>query len=128
MGKENLISTEELLRQYILSKYETVTAFGVKNGIPSSTLFTVFQRGINKTSTQTMLKICRALGIDSQDLANGKIVEINSSDDESALDIKDLQRKFISSNVFYKDRELTLIQKQQIVKAIEFTLSMMTEQ
>lgn len=68
------MTIEERLRELIQEKYGTVVAFGKHIGLPSSTLYSILQRGINKASVQNVLKICEALDISADALADGIIL------------------------------------------------------
>lgn len=68
MGK-----TEDLLKEYILSKYRSIREFTIDTGMPYSTLDTILKRGIRNASIDNILKICQTLGISTDALVNGKI-------------------------------------------------------
>jgi len=68
------MTIEEKLREMILERDGTIVAFSKRTGIPNSTIYTIFSRGINKASVQNILKICEALGISADALAEGKIM------------------------------------------------------
>lgn len=67
------MTTEELLRELIIKRYGTVVAFGKRVGLPSSTLYSILTRGVNNASAQNVLKICEALEISADALAEGLI-------------------------------------------------------
>ena len=64
---------EQALKGLILQRYKSVRAFSEHTGIPYSTIDSIFKRGIEHSSVSTILKICRALGIDADALGDGKI-------------------------------------------------------
>lgn len=68
------MTIEEQLRNYIVTKYGTITKFGEKVGLSQSTLSTIFKRGIQRTSITRIFMICDELGISADALALGKIV------------------------------------------------------
>lgn len=68
------MTIEEQLRNYIVTKYGTITKFGEKVGLSQSTLSTIFKRGIQRTSITRIFLICDELGISADALALGKIV------------------------------------------------------
>ena len=70
------MSTEEKLKNYILSRYRSVREFTTRYDIPYSTLSTVFTRGIDNSSLATIIKICNALGISTDEIAEGRITPI----------------------------------------------------
>lgn len=67
------MSTEEKLKDLILSKYKSVREFTITVDIPYTTLDSIFKRGIGNSSVSTILKICNALHIKADALANGEI-------------------------------------------------------
>lgn len=68
------MTIEEDLKQYIVTKYGTLTKFGEKVGLSQSTLSTIFKRGIQRTSITRIFMICDELGISADALAEGKII------------------------------------------------------
>ena len=68
---------EELLKNYILSKYKSLLEFTQRCDIPYGTLQGVLKRGISNSSLTTIMKICHELEISVDALAIGKIVPID---------------------------------------------------
>lgn len=72
--KEDMKMTlEEKLRELILNKYGTVTALSKAIGLSPSTVYSILSRGLNNASVQNVLKICDALDISADALAEGLI-------------------------------------------------------
>ena len=120
------MTIEERLKEYINSRYDSVTEFCMASGISSSTIFTVFKRGINSTSTKTILKICNALGLDVQALTHGEIKEIEhvEKDEEKGTDILQLIHEIEITDLTYKGEHLTRQQKRMIAYATKLALQM----
>lgn len=120
------MTIEERLKEYINSRYDSVTEFCMASGISSSTIFTVFKRGINSTSTKTILKICNALGLDVQALTQGEIKEIEhvEKDEEKGTDILQLIHDIEITDLTYKGEHLTRQQKRMIAYATKLALQM----
>lgn len=119
------MSIEERLKEYILTRYDSVTEFCLKSGIASSTIFTVFKRGIKNTSTNTIIKICNALSLDVTALSDGKIVEIYASDKiEKPVDISRILVEIEESRLTYRGIELNDQQKRMIAYATKIALNM----
>ena len=120
------MTIEERLKEYINSRYDSVTEFCMASGISSSTIFTVFKRGINSTSTKTILKICNALGLDVQALTQGEIKEIEhvEKDEEKGTDILQLIHEIEITDLTYKGERLTRQQKRMIAYATKLALQM----
>jgi DNA-binding Xre family transcriptional regulator len=64
---------EDKLKELIINKHGSVLKFTQKFGIPYSTMTSLFSRGVNKTNINTILKVCQALNISADELANGRI-------------------------------------------------------
>ena len=67
------MTIEEKLKALILIRYNSIREFVLEIGIPYSTLNSVFLRGVNNSSIATIVKICKALGLSVDALADGKI-------------------------------------------------------
>lgn len=67
------MSIEHELKTLILEKYKSIRAFSINLELPNSTMDTILKRGISGTAISTVIKICNALEIDVNSLAEGKI-------------------------------------------------------
>ena len=67
------MNTEEKLKNYILERYVSLREFSQTVGIPHSTFASILSRGIHNASVGNVIKICRALNISADALADGKI-------------------------------------------------------
>ena len=70
-----MMTIEEKLKNYILSKYKSIREFTIAVDVPYSTIDNMLKRGISGTGVSTMIKICDFLGLDVNDLARGRITE-----------------------------------------------------
>lgn len=68
------MAIEEQLKELIIKEYGSVNKFAQSCGLPTSTVATIFTRGVNKTNVNTIIKICQQLDIRADELADGKIV------------------------------------------------------
>ena len=59
---------EQKLRNLILDKYVSLRKFAFEADIPYSSLTTILDRGIAGASFDTVIKICRTLGIDPESI------------------------------------------------------------
>jgi hypothetical protein len=89
------MSIEEKLQNHIVEAYGSVNQFCIKTGIASGTIFGVFSRGINKTSTSTILRVCKNLRIDPNDNdlsleANGVLSKMLNNPDTDYVKAVDL--------------------------------------
>lgn len=73
------MTTEKMLKDYILSRYNSVREFTIQADIPYTTLDSIFKRGIGNSSVTNVIKICRALGISADGLADGRIEPYNKN-------------------------------------------------
>ena len=62
---------EEQLRDLMKIKYGSVKAFAIQNDIPYSTVRSILERGVLKSNADNIFKICAALGIRPEELAEG---------------------------------------------------------
>ena len=70
---------EEELKNLILDRYKSIREFTTKIDMPYSTMDSVLKRGVNKANITNIIKICRELNIDTEKLADGKIVSTDQS-------------------------------------------------
>lgn len=64
---------EQKLKELILERYQSVREFTIQHDIPYTTLDSIFRRGVGNSSVNNVIKICKALGISADALAEGKI-------------------------------------------------------
>lgn len=69
------MSVEDKLKYLILERYGSVREFTLKINMPYSTFDTILRRGIQNSNVSNVIKICKALGISADALANGEIVQ-----------------------------------------------------
>jgi predicted transcriptional regulator len=87
------MTIEEQLKDLILKKYYSVREFTVIADIPYTTMYSIFRRGIGNSSVNTIIKVCKLLGISVDALADGKIVPVNKKAEilvNERFEIKDL--------------------------------------
>lgn len=58
------MNREQKLRNLILDEYTSLRQFAIKADIPYSTLMTLLSRDIGGASFDTVIQICKKLGID----------------------------------------------------------------
>lgn len=66
--------TELKLKELIISKYGSLKKFCEKIDMPWTTLDSILKRGISNSNITNVLKITRELGLDTESLASGKII------------------------------------------------------
>ncbi len=67
------MTIEESLREIILSQYKTINNFATCVGIPRTTIFSIFNRGIMNTGVQTVIQIFDALDLDVESISTGTL-------------------------------------------------------
>lgn len=81
---------EDELMELIVSRYGTIAAFVREVELPYSTFKSIMTRGVMNASIGNILKICSALNISADELANGKIVPV-----ENKSEIIDVEKMLI---------------------------------
>jgi hypothetical protein len=107
------MTIEENLKNYILDRYDNIAEFSKRSGIPASTIFTAFKRGINNTSATTILKMCVALNIDANALGKGEIKEDKPNCAYDKKEILDIIQEISSKSSVITHRGKTLSQNQK---------------
>lgn len=67
------MTTEEKLKDFILQRYHSIREFTIQHDIPYTTVHSIFKRGVDNSSVSNIIKICKALGISADALADGEI-------------------------------------------------------
>ena len=75
------MSTEERLRELILKRYNSVREFTIEHDIPYTTMHSIFKRGIDNSSMTNIIKICKALHISVDALADEEIKPLRKQSD-----------------------------------------------
>lgn len=77
------MTIEEELKNLILSRFKSLREFTIYYDIPYSTVNSILKRGVENSSVSNVIKICQALSISTDELAEGRIVpseDINGAD------------------------------------------------
>ena len=74
------MTVEERLKELIIKQYGTMKDFTDHIGIPNSTFANILRRGVQNANVLTIIKICQALEISTDDLAAGRIVPLTRSE------------------------------------------------
>ena len=96
------MNVEERLKDLIIKKYGTMKEFTDFIGIPNSTFANILRRGVQNANVLTIIKICQALGISTDDLAQGRIVSVTRSEPE-AKDIETIMSAAVGEILNTKD-------------------------
>lgn len=116
------MTAEEKLKQLILTKYRSVREFTQMHEIPYSTVATIWQKGIKKTSITTMIKVCQALNISTDELIAGRITFVDDPPEPTRIEdyILQLQQKLQNTeNLTLNDQPVDEAQINSLVKSLE---------
>lgn len=80
------MTIEERLQELILERYHSMREFSIAIDIPNTTMFSILKRGIGNSSVSNIIKICKALGISADALADGEIVSYQKQTTSKAID------------------------------------------
>lgn len=120
------MTKEEQLKAFILTKYKSLREFTQEFDIPYSTMSTILKRGIDNSNVTNIIKICQALNISADELAEGKIVPvvINESNTTCIENIISYakQRLLNSKNLTINDKKVTDDVTKRIVTALDVIL------
>ena len=65
---------ENKIKDIIIDKYGSVKRFANKIDVPYTTIDTILKRGMLNSNALNVIKICKELNIDVDELANNKLV------------------------------------------------------
>lgn len=88
------MNIEEEIKRMVITKYGSIRQFANDIEIPYTTIQSIFNRGINNAGMQNVIKICQALGIDTDALAEGKIEERKTHDNLVTVSEKEHIKKY----------------------------------
>lgn len=120
------MTIEEKLKAYILAKYRSIREFTLAIDLPYSTMATIFKRGVSNASIQNIIKICQALHISADELAEGKIVptvvnESKSTSVESIIAYAE-QRLLNCKNLTINNNPMPEDAVKRIINALDVVL------
>lgn len=121
------MSKEEKLKDYILQRYDSIREFTIHIGMSYSTVSSILKRGIDNASISNVVKICRALRISADALADGEIVPIINYQVETnneRLEINEVisqtaNRLMLSDNVTLDGKPISKEGINSIVEAMD---------
>lgn len=128
------MSTENKLKDLILTRYRSIREFTQFIDMPYSTFDAILKRGIDNSSVSNIIKICKALGISADALANGEIVHIiaaNHLDEEIDIEhlISDVKRKILNyDNLRLKGKIIDELGRMILVDCLDMSLEFATKQ
>ena len=75
------MSLEEEIKKIIIERHKSVNNFCTKFDFPWSTVKGMLTRGIKKASITNVIKLCKALNLDIEELTKDNIVEKHLKED-----------------------------------------------
>lgn len=118
------MTIEEKLKELILSKYRSVLVFTNSIGMPYTTMSSIFKRGVQNSSISNIIKICNALNISADALAQNRI-EIVKQDTGNSIELTDILITLNKQMPITLNGEVLLPnEKQIIINALEIAMEM----
>lgn len=77
------MSKEQILKNEILAQYKSVRQFAIEMEMPYSSLMSALEKGISGMAYETVIGICKKLGINPIDFSKNKIEDVSSLDELS---------------------------------------------
>lgn len=104
-----MITIEEKLKNLILSQYHSIREFTLSAGIANTTFDSMMRRGIQNANVSSVIKVCNALHISADALAEGKIMTVTIANTETTtsapLQIENVIKDF---KTYLLSHELTI--------------------
>ena len=118
------MTTEEKLRELILSRYKSIREFTQAIDLPYTTMDSILRRGVGNSSVTNIIKICRALRISVDELADGKIVhsyEVSPPDQITEIDdiVREAKSKLSRGKLTLGGQPVSRSSIKSIIDAVE---------
>lgn len=119
------MTTEEKLREYILSKYGTCKDFADKSGLPYGTVMTILKRGIKNSTASNVLAMCETLNISADALGAGMIIPADEMRKPTKTELLPFLRSTIASDDIAIDGiPVSADELATIIEALEISVEM----
>ena len=82
-SNENILSKEQILKNEILAQYKSVRQFAIEMEMPYSSLMSALDKGVSGMAYETVISICRKLGINPTNFSKNGIENGNSVEELS---------------------------------------------
>jgi len=80
---DNILSKEQILKNEILAQYKSVRQFAIEMEMPYSSLMSALDKGVSGMAYETVISICRKLGINPTNFSKNGIENGNSVEELS---------------------------------------------
>lgn len=126
------MNVEERLKELIIKQYGTMKDFTDHIGIPNSTFANILRRGVQNANVLTIIKICQALEISTDDLAQGKIIPLKREEPQKTK-IEDIfddvkQQLLNAQNLTINDEPATAEEIMLLVNTLDVALQISKKQ
>lgn len=124
------MTIENKLKNLILERYKSIREFSLSIDMPYSTIDSIFKRGIGNSSVTNVIKICKALRLSVDALANGELLPISESTKSSEIvDVNDLvhdvkSKLSHSDNLVFEGRAIEIEIVEPIIDALDIGFEM----
>lgn len=127
------MTIEEKLKDLILTKYRSIREFTQTIDMPYSTFSTIISRGIENSSVNNVIRICKELGISADALADGRIVHVSNDYQKEELDIdhviNDVKGKVLSyDNLKLRGKPLDPAARLLLADYLDVTIELASRQ
>lgn len=126
------MNVEERLKDLIIKQYGTMKDFTDHIGIPNSTFANILRRGVQNANVLTIIKICQALEISTDDLAEGRIVPLKrpAAKQTKIEDIIDNTKQTLlnAENLTLNDKPASAAEIMSLVNSLEVAVQVWKNQ
>ena len=119
------MTTEEKLKNFILKRYHSVREFTIQHNIPYTTMDSIFRRGIGNSSVTNIIKICKALNISADALADGEIAQAQKPKSSPVNDQYEIKEIIEDTKDLLNHRKITIDGEPISKKGIESIIDAM---
>ena len=120
------MTIEEKLKELILNRYHSIREFTISIDMPYTTMDSIFRRGIENSSVTNVIKICKALNISADSLAEGEIVPFKSTpvNHSNRIEVKEILSDTMdllsqSNQLTLDGKPITKNEVESIINAME---------
>lgn len=120
---------EEKLKAYILINYRSIRDFVNNSGVELSytTIDGMLKRGLGRSSIHNVIKVCNALHISTDALAEGRIEEVKESVPD-ALDLKKIAKTYGTvANLQLDSKPLSKHERRIVQMALNMAIEMIRD-
>ncbi len=122
------LTIEEKLKAYILINYKSLRDFVNNSGVGLSytTIDGMLKRGLGRSSIHNVIKVCNALHISTDALAEGSIVEIKD-DDMAPIDLKKFTKNITVANLELDGKPLSKYERRLVSMGLNMAVEMIRD-